>query len=167
MRDEELLAELAKIDYTPSGKDSDERSTPDDLYKILDKEFHFTLDVCASAENNKCKIYCSREWCNGLEYNWTGEVCFMNPPYSNISAWLEKAEAEMVDNYTTTVVILPCDTSTKWFHEYLWYEIAQKSRVGIELRFPKGRFKFGKYTTSPQFATIIAVFDGTIFDPTI
>ena len=157
MNSEELLAELVKIDYTPSGKDSDERSTPDDLYKMLDDEFHFTLDVCATHENTKCLSFYNKIE-NGLQRTWRNEICFMNPPYSNIPVWLEKAEFEAKNNHTTVVCILPCDTSTSWFHDYLWFSLTNLVRYGVELRFPKGRFKFGKYTTSPQFATIIAVF---------
>ena len=32
-------------------------STPQDLFDKLDKEFHFTLDVCADRSNHKCKNY--------------------------------------------------------------------------------------------------------------
>ena len=31
--------------------------TPDDLFKILDDEFHFTMDAAASDQNAKCKQY--------------------------------------------------------------------------------------------------------------
>lgn len=158
MDNEELLRLLKEFDaIPPSSKDSDERTTPDNLFKPLDEEFHFTLDVCATPENHKCNMFMTKKE-NGLVQPWKNNVCFMNPPYSNISAWLNKAERERFWNKVITVGILPCDTSTKWFHTYLWNEKIELTRTGIELRFPKGRFKFGKYTTSPQFATIIAVF---------
>lgn len=160
MDDKELLSALAKIDYTPSSKDSDERTTPDNLFKLLDDEFQFTLDVCATNANTKCVLFFSKvsERRNGLIQSWKDNICFMNPPYSSISAWLDKAEEELRISNVTTVCILPCDTSTRWFHNYLWNDKYHEPQYGIQLRFPKGRFKFGKYTTSPQFATIIAVF---------
>lgn len=156
----ELLEQLDKadLDYTPSSKDSDERATPDKLFKPLDEEFHFTLDVCASGENYKCDTYHDKHT-NGLAQSWKNEVCFMNPPYSNIPAWLFKAEQESIFNHAVVVSILPCDTSTRWFHDFLWIETLHRVREGVRLRFPKGRFKFGANTNTPMFATIIAVFD--------
>lgn len=154
--DEKILEELSKIDY-PAGPASDERSTPDELFKPLDKEFHFTLDPCATHENAKCaKHYTAKE--NGLVQPWKNEIVFMNPPYSKIKVWLHKAESEHDIRHATVVCILPCDTSTWWFHRYLWDAMYHRTYHDVELRFPQGRFKFGDYTTSPQFATIIAIF---------
>jgi len=138
-------------------KKTDERATPDNLFKPLDEEFHFTLDPCSTHENAKCERHYTREE-NGLLQSWRDEVVFMNPPYSNISAWLDKAEFESHIKKAIVVAILPCDTSTRWFHNYLWNTIEHENRFGVKLRFPKGRFKFGHYTTAPQFATIIAIF---------
>lgn len=154
--DDEILDFLLRLDY-PAGPASDEKSTPDNLFLPLDKEFQFTLDPCSTHENAKCERHYTVEE-NGLLQNWRDEVVFMNPPYSKIPAWLYKADHESMMNYATVVCILPCDTSTKWFHDYLWNERFREVKLGVQLRFPKGRFKFGGYTTSPQFATIIAVF---------
>jgi hypothetical protein len=40
---------------------SDDWSTPPNVFDALDKEFNFGLDVCASKENAKCKLYYSKE----------------------------------------------------------------------------------------------------------
>ncbi len=53
--------------------------TPQDFFDKLNEEFHFELDVCATAENAKCKKYYSSEE-DGLKQEWKG-VCRMNPPY--------------------------------------------------------------------------------------
>ncbi len=135
----------------------DERSTPQKLFDELDAEFHFSLDVCATHENNKCERYFDLEL-NGLLQSWKNEICFMNPPYSNIPSWLGVASSQCHHNNATVVCILPCDTSTSWYHDYLWDKETHRTREHVQLRFPKGRFKFGKYRTSPKFATIIAVF---------
>jgi len=142
-------------------KNSDERTTPDKLFKPLDEEFHFTLDPCSTHENAKCARHYTVEE-NGLLQSWRDEIVFMNPPYSDILVWLEKAHYEHWNNNTMTIAILPCDTSTRWFHDYLWNNESHITYPRIQLRFPKGRFKFGKYTTSPQFATIIAVFSNEL-----
>jgi len=158
MDDEELLRRLKELEIIlPLHKDSDERTTPDNLFKPLDEEFHFTLDPCSTHENAKCKRHYTREE-NGLLQSWRDEIVFMNPPYSNIHAWLNKARWDGHRDNVTVICILPCDTSTKWFHDYLWDGCNHRPQLGVQLRFPKGRFKFGKYITSPQFATIISVF---------
>ncbi len=38
-----------------------EWETPESLFSPLNDEFHFTLDVCANAENTKCDIYFNKE----------------------------------------------------------------------------------------------------------
>jgi hypothetical protein len=45
--------------------------TPADLFKKLDDEFHFTLDVCASDGMEKCERYFNPE-IDGLSQVWGG-----------------------------------------------------------------------------------------------
>lgn len=52
-------------------RESDEWSTPQDLFDKLNEEFKFTLDPCATAENAKCKKYFTAEQ-NGLLQDWGG-----------------------------------------------------------------------------------------------
>jgi len=54
---------------------SDEWATPPEVFQELDREFHFDLDPCATAENHKCEKYYSREE-NGLLKDWGGLVSF-------------------------------------------------------------------------------------------
>lgn len=69
---------------------TDEWATPEYLFDILDREFHFTLDVCADETNHKCGRYFSKEQ-DGLKQDWSG-VCWMNPPYGRtIGDWVKKA----------------------------------------------------------------------------
>jgi phage N-6-adenine-methyltransferase len=67
--------------------ESDERATPLELFKLLDDEFHFELDVCATKENAKCAHFYTKED-KLLIQKWAPSRCFMNPPYSNIPRWL-------------------------------------------------------------------------------
>ena len=65
--------------------------TPQDLFDELNQEFHFTLDPCCTPKTAKCsKFYTERE--NGLAQDWTGEVVFCNPPYSDNqqTEWVKK-----------------------------------------------------------------------------
>lgn len=53
---------------------SNEWATPQEFFDALDKEFHFTLDPCATKENAKCeKFYTIAE--NGLLQDWGGRSC--------------------------------------------------------------------------------------------
>ena len=53
-------------------RESDEWSTPQDLFDKLNEEFKFTLDPCATSENAKCKRYFTAEQ-NGLLQDWGGD----------------------------------------------------------------------------------------------
>ena len=55
-----------------------EWETPASVFEPLNKEYKFTLDVCATRENAKAERFFSKEE-NGLDQKWEG-VCWMNPP---------------------------------------------------------------------------------------
>ena len=44
---------------------SDEWNTPEEIYKELDAEFHFSLDPCSAKDNHKTEYYFTKED-NGL-----------------------------------------------------------------------------------------------------
>ena len=118
--------------------------TPQKLFDELNEEFAFTLDVCANSENTKCSVFYSPED-DGLKQQWFGR-CWCNPPYSrNIGEWVKKA----IESNTLVVMLLPARTDTKWFHDCL--------RHG-EIRFIKGRLKFGEAKNNAPFPSIIVIF---------
>jgi phage N-6-adenine-methyltransferase len=133
---------------------TDERSTPIELFKELDDEFHFEVDVCACQDNFKVANYYHPS-VNGLKQKWAPQRCFMNPPYSDIPRWLRKAYGESLDG-ALVVCILPVDSSTKWFHEFIWDKSTNQFRC--EVRFPDKRYSFGEYSNVAKFATMIAIF---------
>ncbi len=125
-------------------------STPQDLFDKLNETYHFVLDVCATKENTKCKEYFTKEQ-DGLMQNWGGYEGFkwMNPPYGReIGRWVKKAfESGKV------VALLPARTDTLWFHQYIY------SPGGVQIRFIKGRLKFGNCKNSAPFPSMIVVFN--------
>lgn len=122
--------------------------TPQDLFNRLNDEFHFDIDVCATPENAKCSKFFS-PLDDGLSHDWQG-VCWMNPPYGKkIGAWMKKA----MEAKTTVVCLVPSRTDTKWWHDY-----AMKAD---EIRFIKGRLKFGNSKNSAPFPSAIIVFGKT------
>jgi len=127
---------------------SDDWETPQRLFDELDKEFDFVLDVCATEKNAKCRNYYDKEM-DGLKQPWEG-VCWMNPPYGReIGKWVQKAyESTLVG--ATVVCLLPARTDTKWFHDYIFGK--------AEIRFIRGRLKFGGCKNSAPFPSAIVIF---------
>ena len=120
----------------------DDWSTPQWLFDKLNSVFHFTLDVCANQQNRKCSDWFGQHdgyFINGLTEEWSGQMCFMNPPYGReIGKWAEKAWLESCKDNTVVVGLLPARTDTKWFHKYI-------ARENIVMGIIKGRVSFGSY----------------------
>jgi len=131
---------------------TDDWETPQDLFDELDKQFHFTLDPCASIKNAKCAKYFTKEQ-NGLLQSWRGETVFVNNPYSDNTKWVRKAYRESKKPDTTVVMLLPSRTDTKWFHQYC---------VKGTIWFIKGRLKFGGQENSAPFPSMVVIFPKTI-----
>ncbi len=125
--------------------------TPQWLFDKLDKEFHFTLDVCALSETAKCKNYYTPQ-IDGLKQDWEDNICWMNPPYGReVGVWIEKAYKESLKG-AIVVCLIPSRTDTKYWHDY-----CMKAN---EIRFIKGRLKFGDSKNSAPFPSAIVIFNG-------
>ncbi len=116
---------------------SDEWSTPKETYAALHAEFDFKDDACPLMGD-----------VNGLMREWLSP-CFCNPPYSQITPWMEKAFLESQQG-KTVVMLVPSRTDTKWWHNY-----AMKAN---EIRFIKGRLKFGGHKNSAPFPSCVVIF---------
>jgi DNA N-6-adenine-methyltransferase Dam len=109
-------------------------ATPKEIYAELDSEFGFTLDPCPLG---------------GLVdsfRSWQSERIYCNPPYGRgigdwVARWPEAALA---------VYLLPSRTDTAWFHRCL--------REAAEIRFIRGRLKFGTATSNAPFPSIVVIF---------
>ncbi len=124
--------------------------TPQDFFDKLNEEFRFTMDVCATPDNAKCEQFYTKEQ-DGLNQPWNG-VCWCNPPYGReIGAWVRKAFFASVIG-ATVVMLLPARTDTLWFHEYIYKK--------AEIRFIKGRLKFGSSANAAPFPSMVVVFRG-------
>lgn len=127
---------------------TDAWGTPMFLFRQLDDEFHFTLDVCAHKDNAKCERFFSRVE-NGLAQDWGNAVCWMNPPYGDeIGAWMEKAYIAS-QHGATVVCLVPSRTDTEWWHKYAMHG---------EIRFIRGRLKFGGAESSAPFPSAVVIF---------
>jgi len=116
---------------------SDNWSTPKDVYEALDREFSFNDDPCPLGGEG------------GLDREW-GSSTFVNPPYSEIKDWCKKAYEEWKKG-KTVVMLIPSRTDTRYWHDYIM--------KATEIRFIKGRLKFGGSKNSAPFPSAVVVFD--------
>lgn len=116
---------------------SDEWSTPSELYRSLDAEFGFRDDACPLAGE-----------ANSLMREWESP-CYVNPPYSNIRPFIEKALMEHASG-KVIVMLVPSRTDTAW-----WHDCAMKA---TEIRFIRGRLRFGGNKKDAPFPSCILVF---------
>ncbi len=114
-----------------------EWATPKEVYKALDDEFHFDFDPCPLGGG--------KDGLSPLFAEWKGKRVFVNPPYGDITKWLERGmEADVA------VYLIPARTDVKWFHQL----VLPKAH---EIRFIKGRLKFGDAKNGAPFPSMIAV----------
>jgi len=118
---------------------STEHPTPTDLYAELDREFSFNFDPCplGGDTDGRATLFCS----------WRGKRVFCNPPYGpELPKFLQRAhEAELA------VFLIPARTDTRWFHEI----VLPGAR---EIRFIRGRLKFGNAKWCAPFPSMIVIF---------
>lgn len=127
---------------------SSEWETPQDLFDQLNDEFHFDVDTAATPQNAKCEIYYTASD-DGLSESWRG-VCWCNPPYGrDVGKWVAKA-AESAKDGAMVVMLLPARTDTRWFHDYIYHR--------AEIRFIRGRLKFGGSKNSAPFPSMVVIF---------
>lgn len=140
------------MDNVMFSSQTDEWETPQILFQALDREFGFDLDVCATPENAKCRLYYTKNQ-DGLRMPWSGTV-WCNPPYGRkIGSWVKKALFASAAG-STVVMLLPARTDTKWFHYYIY----QKKHV--EIRFLRGRLHFGGAKNAAPFPSMVVIFHG-------
>jgi phage N-6-adenine-methyltransferase len=135
---------------------TDEWATPQDLFDKLDAEFKFELDVCALDSSAKCPTYFTPET-DGLNQDWKNFRCWMNPPYGDaIGEWMAKA-ADAAGKGATVVCLVPARVDTGWWWDYCLFG---------EIRFLRGRLKFGESTASAPFPSALVIF-GPGFSPRV
>lgn len=141
---------------------SDDWPTPIDFFERLNDEFGFKLDVCADVANAKAPNYYGLDHVdparrNALNCDWAADSCgapvWMNPPYgrAGIKEFMAKAVAA-AEGGATVVCLVPARTDTKW-----WHDSVHQDRAAAEVRFVRGRLKFGDATTAAPFPSAVIV----------
>ena len=118
---------------------SDRWSTPSAVYDALNSEFKFDFDPCPldGDGDGLSPLFCE----------WRGKRVFCNPPYGpGIGDWLKRGlEAEVA------VFLIPARTDTRWFHDVVMPHAK-------EIRFCRGRLRFGGQENPAPFPSMIVVF---------
>jgi hypothetical protein len=118
---------------------SDHWPTPEHVKNGLIEEFDLNFDPCPL-----------RSDFDGAKAEW-GERVFLNPPYSKIGDFLRHGLYMLAEGRCELLVcLLPARTDTKWFHDYCL--------KADEIRFIKGRLKFGGAKHNAPFPSVIVIF---------
>lgn len=113
--------------------------TPVAVYEALNVEFQFDFDPCplGGTEDGLATLFCS----------WAGKRVFCNPPYgAGMEKWLQRGLEAAV-----AVFLIPARTDTRWFHDWVL-------PFAKEIRFIKGRLKFGDATNSAPFPSMLVIY---------
>lgn len=121
--------------------------TPPQVFDALHKEFAFTVDAAASHENALLPRYWTARK-DGAVQDWTGERVWCNPPYGKEQIpFIRKAAQRTAE---VAVLLVPARTDTRIWHECVF---------GVaEVRFVKGRLKFGEGKTPAPFPSAILIY---------
>lgn len=112
---------------------SDNWATPQDIYDKYMSLGYF----------DPCPLEPDFDW---LHIDWQ-ENCFVNPPYSEIRKWLEKAISEIEKgNCRKALFLIPARTDVRWFHDLIYNQ--------YNIQFIKGRLKFGGSNNSAPFPSM-------------
>jgi len=137
--------------YMPPSQ-TDNWTTPRWLFNELNALHKFDLDAAASSANALCTDWLGLDHNdeskrNGLTADWGYGHVWLNPPYGRvIKDWVLRAS----QHSDLVVMLLPARTDTKWFHEIVLAK--------AEVRFLKGRLKFGDGSMPAPFPSMIVTF---------
>lgn len=115
--------------------------------------------VCIAFRERGHEAYsCDIQDCSGGHPEWHikgdaleairgGNITTCDGVRREIGKWVRKA----AESSCTVVMLLPARTDTKWFHDYIYGK--------VEIRFIRGRLKFGAAKNSAPFPSMIAIFN--------
>ena len=136
-------------------------STPKNFFDEIAMEFYFLLDAAAlqsstlvpsnwygpdHPEENRRDAF-KRNW---SEDSHGGDI-WLNPPYGRtINQWMAKANQE-IQGGVNIVCLVPSRTDTAWWHNHV---------IQHEVRFIRGRLKFGNAVNAAPFPSALVVMRG-------
>jgi len=121
------------------GKKNDNVQTPSLLFQELHSEFNFDCDPCPIDFT-----------VDGLTSEW-GQRNFVNPPFSTVKDWLDKALIEF-DKGKLSVFLIVARTSTSFWYTHIF-------PYATEIRFINQTIKFEGYTKYFPIPCCLIIFD--------
>lgn len=110
----------SKRNLVPDTFDRNTYETPEWLFKAFDREFGFAWDLCATEETAKCSRFISPKE-DSLSVDWhklEGGWLWINPPYSPLKPWIQKAQME-AQKGAKIVALVPPVLCTQYLMDYL------------------------------------------------
>jgi len=122
---------------------NDDWETPKKIFEYVCTKYniHPIIDVCATIQNAKLEKYFTIQD-NALDKEWD-EDFFMNPPYSEINQWMQKAYEQHKKYNVNALILVFAKTSVKWWHKYV--------EGKAETHFQKGRIRFLLNGIEPRY----------------
>lgn len=134
---------MARPENFGFGSKRDDVETPEALYKLLDKEFKFNHDPCPLGGKDDPKVP------DALKSSWKSRN-FINPPFSNIQAFLKKGVKESQKG-RLSVFLIPARVGSKYWAKYVW-------RFASQIRFIQRGIQFKGYKSISPFPVAIVTF---------
>ena len=165
------ILKAGRASTTPQG-DGDRWRTPPDLFARLDRDYGpFDLDAAAEAHNALTPRWLgpgSALAVDARAVRWAeyGRRVIVNPPYSPgmIAALMVRGWELALALDGAATFIVPSNTDTGWYHDFIWDQTRRRFRRGVEVEFPKGRIKFrrpdGSRAGGGGFASMVVTFGG-------
>ena len=120
-----------------------------------------SIDPCASRNAPKSELIADVNFFggspaqDGLLTPWNG-TAFVNPPFGDLAAWVEKARHEHAKRRTQVVLLLPARTDTRYWHDHISHSAA--------ICFWRGRMRFLGATASAPFPTALVYWGSRPWD---
>jgi phage N-6-adenine-methyltransferase len=129
--------------------DTNDRRTPRWFFDQCEARYgKFAFDAAASSENALCSLWLgpdSHIANDSLKSAWPipSARCavWLNPPYGPAGAieqWITKARLERDERGTRTLLLLPADTSTRWYHDVSRTELIELVPFRLKFDGPDG-----------------------------
>tara|TARA_R110002124_G_C8972960_1_gene515415 strand:+ start:5339 stop:6214 length:876 start_codon:yes stop_codon:yes gene_type:complete len=140
------------------GGGRDVRHTPPNLVAAVKKCFgNIHCDPCHDPNSfvEPSTIGITQEM-DGLTTRWSGDVAFVNPPFSDLTRWIKRITLAVANKEVQTVIaLLPLRPETQAFQDHVLCR--------ADLLLPRGRIRFfsnGKELGPAPFPCVFAIWNG-------
>jgi phage N-6-adenine-methyltransferase len=157
------------------GDDKNVRFTPRKMIAALHERFRFTIDVASDPASPAAEII-GRHWTekdDALEQSWDGERVWCNPPYDNVTAWVQKANQSVInENCRLVVMLIPANRTDQPFWQRFIEPWRDRPKAHVWTQFVEGRVRFGSLEDpegeragSPLFPCVLVIWTKVSQDP--